>query len=305
MRYNFISLQVFIATAEEENLTRAAERCHLAPSAVSKRLRELEEQAGVPLLVRYPRGMGLTPAGESLLHHARQLLRAMQKMDDELSEYAQGVKGHVRVHAVISALSQQLPADFARFMQRYPLIKLDIEECVGDAIVSALLDGRADVGVFMGQTPARGLQTFPYGSDELVLAVSRAHELAARPQVRFEETLGFEFVGPHAESSLNALMHKQANALGRRVMQRTHVSSFDCMARMVAENLGIALLPRTLLQSYTTFLDLQCIPLTDAWARREIVVGIRSVDSLSYAARALVEQLCPDDNSGHRRPDHE
>lgn len=291
MRYSLTSLEVFVATAEERNLTRAAARCHLASSAVSKRISELEEQVGTALLVRYPRGVGLTPAGQSMLHHARQVLHAMQRMDDELNEYAHGVKGHVHVHAVTSALSQFLPADFSRFMQQYPLIKLDIEERVGDAIIRALAEGRADVGVFTAQTSAHGLQTFPYQSDKLVLAVAGAHPLSCRTGVSFREGLEFEFVGPHAESSLHALLQGEAEALGLRVQQRTRVSSFDCMCRMVAENLGVAILPHAILKSYMAFLSLRCVKLEESWAKRDLLIGIRDFDSLSFAARALVDQL--------------
>lgn len=291
MRYSLTSLEVFVATAEERNLTRAAARCHLAPSAVSKRISELEAQVGAPLLIRYVRGVGLTPAGQSMLHHARQVLQAMQKMENELTEYAQGIKGHVRVQAVTSALSQFLPRDFVRFMHQYPLIKLDIEERVGDAIVHALADGRTDVGLIAGRTAPRGLQIFPYQSDELVLAVAAAHPLASRESVSYKEALDYEFVGPHAESSLHALLQQEAAALSLRVEQRTRVSSFDCMCRMVAENLGVAILPQAILSSYMSFLRLACVKIEESWATRTLVIATRDYDSLSYAARALVDQL--------------
>lgn len=83
MRYDLTSLRLFVAVAECGNLTRAAEREHLAVSAISKRISELEELIGTPLLQRYPRGVGLTPAGQSMLHHARQMLQLMHRMDAE------------------------------------------------------------------------------------------------------------------------------------------------------------------------------------------------------------------------------
>jgi len=97
MRHDLTSLKLFVAVAECGNLTRAAERQHLAVSAVSKRIAELESHAGTALLVRYPRGVGLTPAGQSVLQHARQVLHMMQRLDKERGEYAGGVKGHVRL----------------------------------------------------------------------------------------------------------------------------------------------------------------------------------------------------------------
>jgi DNA-binding transcriptional LysR family regulator len=124
MRYDLTSLELFVAVAEEANLTRAAERQHLAVSAVSKRITELEELAEAPLLVRLPRGVSLTPAGQSLLHYARQMLQLVQRMRSELSEYAGGVKGHIRLHASTSVLSQFLPRELESFLRLYPMIRL-------------------------------------------------------------------------------------------------------------------------------------------------------------------------------------
>ncbi len=90
MRHDLTSLRLFVAVAECGNLTRAAQREHLAVSAISKRIAELEAQVGTPLLLRYPRAVGVTPAGQSLLHHARQMLQLLGRMDAELGEYAEG-----------------------------------------------------------------------------------------------------------------------------------------------------------------------------------------------------------------------
>lgn len=291
MRYNLTSLELFVATAEERNLTRAAARCHLASSAVSKRISELEEQVGAPLLVRYARGVGLTPAGQTMLHHARQVLQTMQRMENELNEYATGIKGHVRLHAVTSALGQFLPGDLAAFLTRYPLIRLDIEERVGAAIIHAVADGHADIGVFASQTPSQGLQTLPYRTDKLILAVSSSHPLAQSQSTSFVQALDHEFVGPHLDSSLHTLIEGEAKRLGRTIAQRTRVSSFDCMCRMVAANLGIAILPEAIALSYKSFLPIQTITLDEEWATRSLLIGFRNFDSLSYTARALVDQL--------------
>lgn len=291
MRYNLTSLELFIATAEERNLTRAAARCHLASSAVSKRISELEEQVGAPLLVRYARGVGLTPAGQAMLHHARQVLQSMQRMENELSEYATGIKGHVRIHAVTSALGQFLPEDLAAFLNHYPLIRLDIEERVGAAIIRAVADGHADIGVFASQTSSQGLQTLPYKTDRLILAVSATHPLAQARSASFKQALDHEFVGPHLDSSLHTLLEGEAKRLARTIAQRTRVSSFDCMCRMVAANLGIAILPEAIALSYKSFLPIKVVALDEEWAARSLLIGIRDFASLSYSARALVDQL--------------
>src|SRR5512140_135073 len=97
-RIDLTSLQLFVAVCELGSIGKAAEREFIAASAVSKRLSDLEATLDTALLYRHTRGVDLTPAGESLLHHARSVLFSLEKMQGELSEYAEGVRGHVRVH---------------------------------------------------------------------------------------------------------------------------------------------------------------------------------------------------------------
>ena len=239
MRYDLTTLEIFVAVAEEANLTRAANRVHLAVSAVSKRITELEELAGATLLERLPRGVALTPAGQSLLHYARQVLRLVENMKSELSEYAGGVKGHIRIHASTSALTQFVPQELATFLNRYPMIRIEIEERVGAAIVRAVAEGTADIGILGSHTPSQGLATIPYHLDHLVLVVPGAHPLARRKQVRFADALAYPFVAHHPSSSLSALMTQAASDARKSLESRIQVSSFECMFRLV-------LRPRTL-----------------------------------------------------------
>lgn len=291
MRYDLTSLDLFTAVAEEKNLTRAARRKHLAVSAISKRIAELEAQAGSPLLVRYARGVDLTPAGQSLLHYARQMQRTLSLMEEELAGYAAGVKGHVRIHAITSALAQFLPGDIERFAKDYPQIKFDIEERVGTAVVRAVADGHADLGIFAEQTPAHGLQVFPYRQDELVVIAPTSHVLARRQKVRFDTLLDHEFVGPHLDSSVHALLTAEAKKRGRPLRPRIRISGFDCMCKLVAAQLGIAVLPRAVAAPYLRGGRLRAITLAEPWATRTLLIGVRQLETLPATARSLVGYL--------------
>lgn len=291
MRYDLTSLKIFVAVAECGNLTRAAEREHLAVSAISKRISELEGIVNTPLLQRYPRGVGLTPAGQSLLHHARQMLQLVQRMDAELGEYAGGIKGHVRLHAVASALTQQLPRDLETFLSRYPLVQLSLEERTGKAIVQAVAGGAAEVGIVSGNTPHSGLAALPYRRDRLMLGVPPDHPLSLKKSVRFAEALAHDFVGPHAESSLLALMSDAAREAGKPLRQRVQVSSFDAMCRLVETRLGITLLPAGVLAGPVAEGRIRAVGLKDAWAVRQLYVVARELEALSPLARTLVDHL--------------
>ena len=127
-RIDLTSLQLFVAVCELGSIGRAAEREFIAASAVCKRLSDLEAAVDTALLYRHSRGVTLTPAGESLLHHARTVLFGLERMQGELSEYAEGVRGHVRMHANISAIVQFLPEDLGAISKEDPQIKIVLQE---------------------------------------------------------------------------------------------------------------------------------------------------------------------------------
>jgi DNA-binding transcriptional LysR family regulator len=162
----------------------------------------------------------LTPAGQSLLHYSRQMLQTVEHMKTELAEYSGGLKGHLRIHASTSALIQFLPQDLQSFLQQHPMMRVEIEERVGAAIVRAVADGSSDIGIVGTQTPVQGLAALPYHSDHLVLAVPPAHPLARRKTVAFADALAHEFVAHHTASSLWALMTQAAQDAGKPLQSR-------------------------------------------------------------------------------------
>ena len=127
-RFDFVTLKLFISVADEGRLTAAAEREHLALAAVSKRISDLEVLVGTTLFYRRPRGVELTPAGQAFLHHARRIMDNIERLQAELSEYGEGVRGHVRIHSNTSAIIAFLPQDLSAFSRIYPEIKIDLEE---------------------------------------------------------------------------------------------------------------------------------------------------------------------------------
>ncbi|MDF0729233.1 LysR family transcriptional regulator [Pseudomonas entomophila] len=291
MRYDLTSLDLFITVAQERNLTRAAALKHLAVSAVSKRISELEAQAGAPLLIRNARGVELTPAGQSLLFYARQLKQTMTQLDNELSEFATGVKGHIRIHAITSALSQFLPQDMAGFAALYPQIRFDIEERTGTAVVRAVADEHAELGIISSQTQPLGLETRPYRHDELVLVVPADHELASRRAVHLKDVLHHEFVGPHLDSSLHSLLTEEAEKQGHPLKLRIRISSFDCMCRMVANGLGLAVLPRSAVEPYVRSHRLKRVTLNEPWAHRELQLVFKKYELASPTLKTFIDHL--------------
>lgn len=292
-RVDLTSLQLFVAVCELGSIGRAAEREFIAASAVSKRLSDLEATLETPLLYRHTRGVDLTPAGQSLLHHARSVLYSLEKMQAELSEYADGVRGHVRIHANISAIVQFLPEDLGAFSQAHPQVKIDLEEHLSSEVMRAVQEGAADLGICHAgdDTGDPPLQRRDYRHDELVLVVPRGHALAKKPAIAFDESLDYDHVGLHANSSIHRATRDAAASSGRAIRLRIHVTGLDAMCRMIHNGLGVGVMPRRAFELMRGVGDLAAIRLTDAWARRDISLVARDFSTLPLTARLLVDHL--------------
>ncbi|RZI66207.1 LysR substrate-binding domain-containing protein [Variovorax guangxiensis] len=292
-RIDLTSLQLFVAVCELGSIGRAAEREFIAASAISKRLSDLEATLATPLLYRHTRGVDLTPAGESLLHHARSVLYSLEKMQGELSEYADGVRGHVRVHANISAIVQFLPEDLGAFRLEREEIKIDLEEHLSTEVLRAVHEGAADLGVCHVAPGASDLQSLPYRHDRLVLIVPAKHVLAPRAEVAFSESLDHDHVGLHTNSSIYVATRQAALDAGRTIKLRIHVTGLDAMCRMIENGLGIGVMPGHAFELMRGGIGqrLIAVALSDGWARREIRLVARDFSTLPVAARSLVAHL--------------
>lgn len=290
-RLDLITLQLFVAVFEEGTLTRAAAREAIAVSAASKRLMELEQVLGVSLFVRRAKGMDLTAAGETLLHHARQMLFNVEKMGLELGEHSHGVRGYVRMLANLSAIIQFLPEDLRDFSALHPEVKTDLEERPSNGVVQGVLDGVADLGICSSDTDTKGLPSVTYRPDKLVVLMPADHPLATRHTLAFAETLDSDYVGLHAASSINMRTHAAAREAGKMLRLRIHVPGFDAMCRMVQANMGIGILPQKAYELFGHALGLHAVPLTDAWSDRRLILVVRDEAQLSPVSRLLFEYL--------------
>ena len=142
MRFDLVDLQLFVAVAETRSITNGAQRVHLALASASERIKGLEEALGVALLTRGRRGVELTPAGESLLDHARVVLHNVEAMRGDLAAFARGAKATVRFLANTSGLSEYLPKTLAAFLAAHPHISIDVEERESAEIARAIADRR-------------------------------------------------------------------------------------------------------------------------------------------------------------------
>jgi DNA-binding transcriptional LysR family regulator len=290
MRPDPVSLALFIRIAETRSITKAAHACHIALAAASRRVTQLEDQFNVQLLHRTARGVDLTPAGIALLQHARIVLSQMDEMQGEITGYATGAKGTVRIQANASALAQYLPDDLATFALAHPAIKVSLGEERSGAIAQAVQSGAADVGIVMEGADSTGLECLDYRADTLCVVLPRKHPLKAR-SAAFADLLDEDFVGLESNTVISQFMLEQASRAGKPLKLRVQVKSFDVVAKMIQAGLGLGILPEAAARSFAAPMGLRLVKLTDAGATRKMYICIRAGASLPAPARLLVEHL--------------
>jgi DNA-binding transcriptional LysR family regulator len=285
------TLRLFVAVCEERNIARAAEREAIVASAVSKRIAAIESDIGAPLLVRGRRGIEPTAAGQTLLRQAREVLSSMARMHAELSDFATGAQGSVRVVAAPSVLAEHLADDIGAFLARHPKVRVSLDERVSPEIVRSVREGAAELGVLWDLSDLSGLATLPYREDRLCLAAPRGHALAKRKRIAFADALPHVTVSVAPGGMMDRLLQREAARLGATLVNRIQVSGMDAAARIVAAGLGPAILPREAVAQHAAASGLSLVPLTDAWAQRRFVVCVRADGAASAATRLLAESL--------------
>jgi DNA-binding transcriptional LysR family regulator len=291
---DILTLQLFVAICEEGTLTRAAKREAIAPSAVSKRLADLENAVKAELFYRGANGMTLTSAGETVLRYSRRMLENIESIGVELKEYARGVRGFVRLRANLGAIVQFLPDDLGTFLPSHPEIMVDLGERSSRSVVDEVERGIADIGLCSSIVDTGRLERVQYRSIRLILVVDKDHALADRREVSVRETLDYHHIGLQAHSAAYQLVSGYAEHVSVPLKLKLHVSSFDALLRMVQSGLGIGIMPDAAFEAIGRPMGLKGISLADDWVERQIDIVHRGQETLSAAGKLLLRHLSGD-----------
>jgi DNA-binding transcriptional LysR family regulator len=291
MRYDLVDLKLFRAIAETSSLSAGAAQIYLSAGSASYRLKNLERLVGTALFTRTPKGMILTSAGETLLGHVATIFADLERMHGDMNGFAKGMRGSIRLFANSSSLNGFLPSDLSSFLAANGQCNIELEEHNSDDIVLAVSDGVADLGIVASDIESGSLQVFPYATDHLVLAVAPTHELAGRRQMRLEDALDHDFVCMNRSSSNFKFLAQTCGRLGRHLNIRIHAHNFATVLQLARDNVGIALVPRRVLENTMPEGSCVAVDLTDNWAFRQLKIVALDVSKASQFTRNLVDHL--------------
>ena len=242
-------LRQFLALAETQNFHRAAELLHIAQPPLSVSIRKLEEELGVRLVDRHPRGVTLTAEGVLAASQAREILRLADELRMFAKEATAGARGPLNVGFVASATYDVIPSLVPVFRERFPAVDLSLREATSIDIIEALAQGDLDVGLV--RTPlfeTVGVTLTPLASETLVLAVPRGHRLESRAEVELGELKNEPLIlyDATAVPALRTLIDLQFSAIGITPKVVQEAAQVHTMVALVECGLGVALVPSVL-----------------------------------------------------------
>ncbi|MCH6159471.1 LysR family transcriptional regulator [Streptomyces marispadix] len=290
MRYDLDDLRLFLRVVNEGSITAGARRMHLSLPSASARVRSLERQAGVALLVRGRRGVRPTPAGATLARHARDVLTRTALLESAVAGYSRSRVAQLTLLGGGSAMHRLVPRALVSFLRAHPDIDVTVSESRTPHTVRMLADGEAHLGVVLdGEAHGCGLRTEPLGDDSLVVVGQAGGVLAGRGPLTYSEVAEHPLVGLDAGSSLRRWMEKHLGPHASAARHRTTVADLGVLVSLAAAGAGLAVVPRRAVDPRQ---PLDMCELREPWARRRHLLAWGVPDpSTSAATEELAARL--------------
>ena len=261
-------LRYAVAIAEEQSFTRAAERCFVVQSALSRQIKSLESELGVRLFARTSRKVEVTPAGEAFVKQARLCLQAAERAKASAAAAHGQIRGSLTIGVIPTVTAVDIAAVLGAFRRSYPEVGMHVRTGGSDEFLRRIAAGQLDVGVLglaEGVTP-RGVQTRELSQERLVAVLSEGHRLAGRRRLRLKDLADEPFVDfPEGSSG-----REQSDLAFDRARLRREVSlevnTADLLTGLVRQGLGVALVAPSVAREAPGCV---CIPVSDGPVRVE------------------------------------
>jgi DNA-binding transcriptional LysR family regulator len=285
-------LRIFIAVAEREHVTRAAEALNLTQSAVSAAIAALEARHAVALFSRVGRRIELTEAGRLFLNEAHAVFSRAQAAELALSEIAGVERGALTVYASQTIASYWLPPRLVAFRRAHPRIAINLIARNTTEVAKAVQDGGGDLGLVVGRVDADDLIQQAVARDRLVLVVSAGHPWASRKSVKGTDLLAAEWVlreqgsGTRAEFEDAIARH---NVSVDKLNVVLELPSNEAVRMAVEAGAGAAVISRLAVESSIRSRHLRAVPFE--LAERAFTALRHRERYFSRAARALLDEI--------------
>lgn len=286
--FNLHHLKIFLAVAQEESYSRAADRLEISQPAVSMQVGKLEESLGVKLVAQKGRQVALTEAGQVLSEYAGRLFRISREMEAAMADFRDLRRGRLRIGASSTPGAYVLPGVIASFRAERAGVEISLQVTNTRHAIKLVADGLADVAV-VGEGPAgeaADVELSPLCRDCLSVVVSPGHPWALAGVISPEELARVPLIMREAGSSTREVFDRRLAQLGLKVPVALELGSTDAVREAAAEGLGPAVLSGWAVRR-------------DVTAGRLVKVGVKGLDLARTLFLAVPRSAGPEQKHGH------
>lgn len=284
-------IRLITEIANTQSLTKGADKCHMSAPAASARIKKLENNLGKQLFNRTPQGLTPTSAGLIAIKHANMIRDQIQSLINEVQADSSEIAGLVRLFANSLSLHVYVPPILEKFLLRFPSVNIDLQEKTSTEICKQLKQGACDVGLISADADSRGLVTYPYQVERLVLVTHPDHAVNQNNSIEFSSSLDYDFVALSDSSALQLFINRMIEKNHFKLKTRIQVQTFESLCGLVETGVGIGLIPYSVAAKHAKNRNLSIIRLKDSWSTRELSIAVQDPESLSPAAKTLFNAL--------------
>ncbi len=285
-------LTYFLAAAQTQHFRKAAERCLVAQSALSRQIAALERELGVSLFIRHKKRVTLTPAGQEFARCVSQAMEELQAGQLMLAEVQTGQRGTILLGCIESLATALLPTLFATFHQRTPQVRLKVRVAHTDALLTLVEQGALDLGLVLDPGPESELLIVQdLFRQPLHLLVAAHHPLAQRAELTLEQLTTEPFLLLDQTSRLGQITRRIFAQRGLPLHPLIEIESVEGLKEMVRQGIGVTLTLPALIRPAQLGRDLVLLPIADLSETFLFALVYRRVGPISPAARALINSI--------------
>ena len=282
-------LRYFVAVAEEENFSHAAEREHVSQPSLSQQIHKLEGELGQQLFDRLPRGVVLTEAGRTMLGYARNILTGLADAQRAIAELEEEVAGRLSVGAIPSMALYLLPGLIVEFQRAYPRVTFELFEDTTENLAQRLEDGTLDLVLASSGDEPPHLRRYLLGRERLLMLLPEQHRLARKRAIKWSDLATEKFLLLHEIHSLSVTVRRLLAMNGLKPELVLQGSQLVTIAAMVAAGLGVTVVPEMMLR--TEYVKgCVAVPFAGPSPTRELVLIRNPLRFESKAAAAFREE---------------
>lgn len=285
---NTRDLEAFLALAQTQHFTRAAERCHLSQSAFSQKIGRIERTAGVALFERSTRHVALTPEGEQFAEQVRRIQQDLRHALAHLQDLAMRRVGKVAVAALPSVAAVWMPQVIARYRAANPLVRIELHDKLAGPGLQLLRVGTVDFAITAGGDLAE-FDLTELKRERFFLVCPPRHPLAGKNFVTLAQLKGLPMIHLARGSSVRQCVDSalEGEAPAEPVLEVEHLAT---AAALVAQDIGVCVVPQLTLFHFRRA-GLAAVPVRSRELVRPLWLARRKGRALSVAAQAMVREV--------------